>query len=151
MLKFFCHGLTIFCTIKFSIFCICIRRNMVGSCICFVRNYEKSCIVQKFFSKTLAVLLKNPDKIRILWESNIKLFVEKHLRWNIVNFDDIFMEKCSKTNRKNDTITIYRTITINKTINLFEQFRFLYILNFSSYVLKSWAQSLRRCKYSIRV
>ena len=71
----------------------------------------------------------------ILKESNMYLFVEKHLRWNLVIFDKIFVKKYSNTNRETDTLIIYRTITINKTINYFEQTRFIFwVLNFWNFV-----------------
>ena len=49
-----------------------------------------------------------------------KVIVEKHLNQKKIKFDKIFLMKYSKLNQKFDTLTIYRTITINKTINYFE-------------------------------
>ena len=49
------------------------------------------------------------------------LFVEKTFDLNKNYFDKIFINKYSIINRKIDTLTIYGTKTINKTINNFQQ------------------------------
>ena len=49
------------------------------------------------------------------------LFVEKTFDLNKNNFDKIFLIKYSIINKKNDTLTIYGTKTINKTIKNFQQ------------------------------
>ena len=46
---------------------------------------------------------------------------KKTLDLNKNNFDKIFINKYSFINRKIDTLTIYGTKTINKTINNFQQ------------------------------
>ena len=63
---------------------------------------------------------------------------EKTLDLNKNNFEKIFINKYSIINRKIDTLTIYGTKTINKTINNFQQVSLiLSVLNFSNPFQKS--------------